>query len=163
MQGPMACESQWEGALSGLRLDDGGGFAIAYVDVGGNGLRLVREVGWLAFEVGRKVHEPKHLDPAADCMVVECGLSSSVHWGGNGIHCADDDGGGEHGHLVLGFCQGLREWFGRAAKGDVGVDDVKLPSVPDDLVNAQSPWDAEVVDEVDVDAGWGVEGVLSCQ
>ena len=48
----MACGSQREGSISGLRSDDGGGVAIAYVDAGWGGIRLVGEVGWLAFEPG---------------------------------------------------------------------------------------------------------------
>ena len=63
MQGPMARGSQLEGAVSGLCADDGGGVAKAYVDAGGGGLCLVGEVGWLAFEVGRPVHEPQYQDP----------------------------------------------------------------------------------------------------
>ena len=58
VQGAMACGSQREGPISGLCPDDGGGVAIAYVDAGGGGFCLVGEVGWLAFEVGRQVHEP---------------------------------------------------------------------------------------------------------
>ena len=156
MQGPMACWSQLQGAVAGLCPDDGGGVAIAYIDAGGGGLRLVREVGWLAFEVGRQVHEPQHFNCVADCMVVGCGLSSSVRRGAGGVHVADDDGGGEHGHVAVGFGQGLEEGFRRVAAGDVGVDDVELPSVPDDLVDAQCPWDAEVVDEVDMEASPGI-------
>ena len=38
----------------------------------------------------------------------------------------------------------------------MGVDDVELPSVPDDLIDTYPTWDAKVVDEVDVDAGLGV-------
>ena len=78
MQGAMARGSQRKGPGSGLRPNDGGGVAIAYVDAGGGGLRLVGEMGWLAFEVGRKVHEPQHFDGVADCMVLGCGLPSSV-------------------------------------------------------------------------------------
>ena len=84
MQGPMACGSKWEGTVSGLRPDDGGGLAIAYVDAGGDGFRLVREVGRLAFEVGCQFHEPQHFYGVADCMVLGCGLSFSVRWGGGG-------------------------------------------------------------------------------
>ena len=72
----MARASQREGAVSGLRPDDGGGVAIAYVDAGGGGLCLVGEVGWLAFEAGCQVHEPQHLDGVADCMFLGCGLPS---------------------------------------------------------------------------------------
>ena len=136
MQGPMPRGSQREGAVSGLRPDDGGGVAIAYVDAGGGGLRLVGEVGWFAFEVGRQVHEPQHFDGVADCMVLGCGLPSSVRRGGGGVHVADDDGGGEHCHLAVCFGQGFEEWFRGVAKGDVGVDDLKLPSAPDGLVDA---------------------------
>ena len=75
---------------------------------------------------------------------------------GAGVHVADDDGGHEHGHLAVCFGQGLEEGLCRVAEGDVGVDDVELPSVPDDLVDAQSHWDAEVVDQVDVDVGSGI-------
>ena len=56
----MACGSQREGSISGLRSDDGGGVAIAYVDAGWGGICLVGEVGWLAFEVGCQDHEPQH-------------------------------------------------------------------------------------------------------
>ena len=114
----------------GLCPDDGGGVAMAYVDAGGGGLRVVREVGWLALEVGRQVHKPRHFDGVGDCMVLGYGLSSSVRRDGSGVHVADDDGGGEHGHLVLCFGQGLEEGFPGVAEGDVGVDDVELPSVP---------------------------------
>ena len=147
MQGPMACGSQWDGAVWGFHPDDGGGVTIAHIDAKGGGLRLVREVGWLAFEVGRQVHEPQHFDGAADRVVLLCGLSSSVRRGAGRVHVADDDGAREHGHLAVCFGQGLEERFRRVAEEDVGVDDVELPSVPDDLVDAQSPLDAEVVDE----------------
>ena len=156
MQGPMACRSQWEGAVSGFRPDDGGRVAIACVDARGGGLRLVREVGWSALKVGHQVHEPQHFDGVADCMVFGCSLCSSVRRGGRGVHVDHDDDGGEHGHLAVCFDQGLEEVFRRVAQGDVGVDGVEVPSVADDLIDAQSPWDAEVVNEVDVDAGSGV-------
>ena len=94
------------------------------------------EVGWLAFEVGRQVHEPQHFDGVADCMVLRCGLSPSVRRGGGGVHVADDDCWGEHGHLAVCLCEGLEEGFRGIAKGDVGVDDVELPSVPDDLIDS---------------------------
>ena len=129
MQGPMARGSQREGAVSGLRPDDGGGVAIAYVDAGGGGLRLSGEMGWLTFEVGRQVHKPQHSDGAADFMVLGCGLPSSVCRAGGGVHVADDDGRGDHGHLAVCFGQGLEEGFRGVAEGDVGVDDVELPSV----------------------------------
>ena len=89
----MACGSQREGSISGLCPDDGGGVAIAYVDAGWGGICLVGEVGWLAFEVGRQVHEPHHFDGVADCMVLGCGLSPSVRRRGGGVHVADDDCG----------------------------------------------------------------------
>ena len=78
MQGPMARGSQREGAVSGLRPDDDGGVAMAYVDAGMGGLRLVGEIRWLAFEVGHQVHEPRHFDGVVDCMVLGCGLPSSL-------------------------------------------------------------------------------------
>ena len=156
MQGPMARVSQREGAVSGLRPDDGGRVAIAYVDAGGGGLHLVWEVGWLAFEVGRQVHEPQHFDGVADCMVLGCGLPSSVCRAAGGVLVADDDGGGVHGHLAVCFGQGLEKGFRGIPKADVGVDDVELLSVPGDFVDALSPWDAEVVDEIDVDASSGI-------
>ena len=156
MQGPMARESQREGVVSGLRPDDGGGVAITYVDAGGGRLRLAGEVGWLAFEVGRQVHEPQHFNGAADRIILGRGLSSSVRRGGGGVHVADDDGGGEHGHLAVCFGQGLEEGFRGVAKGDVGVDDVDLPSASDHHPDAYSPWDAEVVDKVDVDDFSGI-------
>ena len=152
----MARGSQREGAVSGLRPDDGGGVAIPYIDAGGGGLCLVREVGWLAFEVGCQVHEPQHFNGVADSMVLGCRLSSSVRRDGGGVHVAYDDGGAEHDHLAVCFGPGLEEGFRGVAEGDTGVDDVELPSVRDDLVDAQSPWDAEVVDEVDVYAGPGI-------
>ena len=82
MQGPMARGSQREGAISGLHPDDVGRVAIAYFDAGGGGLCLVGEVGWLTFEVDRQVQEPQHLDAVAECMVLGCGLPSSVCQGG---------------------------------------------------------------------------------
>ena len=124
------------GPVSGLRPDDGGGVAIAYVNARGGGLCLVGEVGWLAFEVGHHVHEPQLFDGVADCMVLWCCLSPSVRRDGGGFHVADDDCGGEHGHLAVCFSQGLQEGFRGVVKGDVGVDDVEWPSVPDDLVDA---------------------------
>ena len=136
MQGPMARGSQREGAVSGLRSDDGGGVAIAYVDAGGGGFRLVGKVGWWAFEVGCQLHEPQHFDGFADCMVLRCGLPASVRRGGGGVHGTDDDGGGEHGHLAVCFGHSLEEGFRGVAEGDVGVYDVELSSVPDDLVDA---------------------------
>ena len=152
----MACGSRWEGAVSDLSQDDGGGVAIAYVDAGGGSIRLVGEIGWLAFKGGRQVHEPQHFDGVAECMVLGCGLSPSVRQGRGGVHVADDDGGSEHDHLAVCFGQSLEEGFCRVTEGDVGVDDVELPSVPDDLVDRQSPWHAEVVDELDVDASPGI-------
>ena len=135
MRGAMACGSQREGSISGLCPDDGGGVAIAYVDAGRGGICLVGEVGRLAFEVGRQVHEPQHFDDVADRLVLGCGLSHSVRRGGGGFHVADDDCGGEHGHLLVCLGQGLEEGFRGFAEGDVGVDDVELPSVPDDLID----------------------------
>ena len=92
-------------------------------------------MGWLAFEVGRQVHEPQHFHGVADCMLLGCGLSPLVSRGGGGVHVADDDCGGKHGHLAVCLGQGLEEGFGGVAEGDLGVDDVKLPSVPDDLID----------------------------
>ena len=131
----MACGSQREGSISGLFPDDGGGVAIAFVDAGWGGICLVVEVGWLAFEVGCQVREPQHFDGAADCMVLGCGLSPSVRRAGGGVHFADNDCGGEHGHLAVCLGQGLEEGFCGIAEGDVGVDDVELASVPDDLID----------------------------
>ena len=116
------------------------------------------EVGWLAFKVGRQVHEPQHFDGVADCMVLGCGLSPSVRLGGGGVHVAHDDCGGEHGYLAVCPSQGLAEGFHGVAEGDVGVDDVELPSVLNNLIDTWPLWDAEVVDESDVDAGSGVQG-----
>ena len=132
----MACGSQREGSILGPRPDDGGGIAIPYVDAGWVGIRLVGEVEWLAFQVDRQVHEPQHFDGVADRMVLGCGLSPSVRRGGGGVHVADDDCRGEHGHLAVCLGQGLEERFCGVAEGDVGVDDVELQSVPDDLVDA---------------------------
>ena len=56
-----------------------------------------------------------------------------------GVHVADDDCGGEHGHLAVCLGQGLKEGFRGVAEGDVGVDDVQLPSVPDDLIVKKVP------------------------
>ena len=136
MQEPIARGSlqQWTG--SGLCPDDGGWVAIAYVVAGEGDLRLVGEVGCLAFEVGCQVHDPQCSDGVVDCVVLGCGLSSSVRRGGGGVHVADDDGGGKHGHLAVCLGQGLEVGFRGVAEGDAGVDDVELPSVPDDLVNA---------------------------
>ena len=131
----MACGSQREGTTLGLRPDDGGGVAIAYVDAGGGGICLVGEVGWLAFEVGRQVQGPQNSDGVADCMVLGCGLSPSVGRCGAGVHVADDDCRGEHGHLAVCLGQGLEEGFRGVAKGDAAVDDVEYPSVPDNLVD----------------------------
>ena len=130
MQGALARGSQREGSISSLRPDDGGGVAIAYVDAGEGGICFVGEMGRLAFEVCRQVHEPQHFDGVADCMVLGCGLSPSVRWGGGRVHVANDDCGGEHGHLAVSLGQGLEEGFCGVAKGDVGADDVELPSVP---------------------------------
>ena len=69
-------------------------------------------------------------------MVLGCCLSPSIRRGGGGVHVADDDCGGEHGHLAVCLGQGLEEGFRGVAEVDVGVDDVELPSVPDDLVDA---------------------------
>ena len=68
-------------------------------------------------------------------MVLGCGLSPSVRWAGGGVHVADDDCGGEHGNLAVCLGQGLEEGFRGFAEEDVGVDDVELPSVPDDLID----------------------------
>ena len=125
-----------EGPILGLRPDDGGWVGIAYVDAGGGSICLVGEVGCLVFEVGRQVHEPQHFDGVADCIVLGCGLFPSVRRVGGGVHVADDDCGGEHGHLAVCLSQGLEEGFRGVAEVDVGVDDVELPSVPDDLVGA---------------------------
>ena len=131
----MACGSQRKGSISGLSPDHGCGVAIAHVDAGWVSICLLREVGWLAFEVGRQVHEPQHIDGVADCTVLGCGLSPSVRRAGGGVHVADDDCGGEHGHLAVCLGQGLEEGFRGVAEGDVGVDDVELPSVSDDLID----------------------------
>ena len=128
--------SQREGPVSGLRPDDGGGLAIAYVDAGGGGLCLAGEVGCLASRVGRQVYEPQHFNGVADGMILGCGLLLSLRQDGGGVHVPHYDWGGEHGNLALCFGQGLKEGFGGVAEGDVGVDDVELPSVPDDLVDA---------------------------
>ena len=136
MQGALACGSQREGSILGLCPGDGGGVAIAYVDAGGGGICFVGEVRWLAFEVGRQIHEPQHFDGVADCMVLGCGLSPSVRRSGGRVHVADDDCGGEHGHLAVCLGQGLEEGFRGVAKEDVGVDGVELQSVPDDLIDA---------------------------
>ena len=135
MQAAMACGSQLEGPVSGLCPDDGDRVAIAYLDAGVGGLCLVGEVGWLAFEVGRQILEPQHFDGVVDCMVLGCGLSSSVPRAGGGVHVADDDCGGDHGHLAVCFSQGLEGGNRGVAEGDVGVDGVELPSVPNDLVD----------------------------
>ena len=138
------CRGLWpvgpsgRGAVSGLRPDEIGGVPIAYADAGGGGVRLVGEVGCLAFEVGRQVQEPQHFNGVANFMALGCGLPSSVRRVGGGVHVADDDGGGEHGHVAICFGQGLDEEFCGVAEGDVGVDDVELPSVPDILVDSVS-------------------------
>ena len=54
--------------------------------------------------------------------------------------------------------QRLEKGFCCVAKGDMSVDDIELPSVPDDLTDTQPPWDAEVLDEVDMDASLGIQG-----
>ena len=132
----MARGSQRQGAVLGLRPDDGGWVAIAYVDAGGGGICLVGEVGWLAFEVGRQVCAPQYFDGDANCIVLGCGLPFLVRQGGGGVRVADDDGGGEHAHLAVCFGGGLEEGFCGVADGDMGVDDVQLPFVPGDLVDA---------------------------
>ena len=136
MQGAMACGSQREGPVSGFRPDDGDGVAIAYVDGGGGGLCLVGEVGWSAIEVCSQVHEPQHFDGVADCLVLGRGLSPSARRGGEGVHVADDVCRGEHGHLAVCFGEGLEKGFCRVAEGDVSVDDVELPFVPNDFLDA---------------------------
>ena len=108
---------------------------IAYVDAGGGSICLVGEVGWLALKVGHQVHGPQHFDGVADCMVLGRGLSPSVRRGRVNVHVTDDDCGGEHGHLAVCLGQGLEEGFRGVAEGDVNVDDVELPSVPDNLVD----------------------------
>ena len=132
----MACGPQREGSISGLRPDDGGGVAVAYVDAGGGGICLVVEVGWLPFEVGRQVDEPPHFDGVTDCMLLGRGLSPSVCRGGGVVHVADDGCGGEHGHLAVCLGQGLEEGFCGVANRDSSADDVEVPSVPDDLLDA---------------------------
>ena len=106
----------------------------------------------VAFQASRQVQQPQHVHGVADCMVLGCGLSHSVCWAGGSVHVADDDAGGEHGHQAVCLGQDLEEGFCCVAEGDVGADDVELPSLPDDSVDAQSPRDGEVVDELDVDA-----------
>ena len=54
--------------------------------------------------------------------------------GGGAVHVADDVCGSKHGHLAVCPGQGLEEGFRGVAKGDAGVDDVELRSVPDDLI-----------------------------
>ena len=80
--------------------------------------------------------KPQHFDGVADCLVLAGALSPSVRRAGGGVHVADDDRGAKHGHLAVYLGQGLEEGFRGVAEGDVGVDDVELPSVPDDLVDA---------------------------
>ena len=75
---------------------------------------------------------------------------------GGGADVAGDDCGGEHGHLAVCLGQDLEEGFRCVAEGDVGVDVIELPSVPHNYVDAQSPQDAHVVDQVDVDAHPGI-------
>ena len=62
-------------------------------------------------------------------------LPSSVLSGGSGVHVADDDCRGEHRHLAVCFGEGLEEGFDGIAEGNVGDDDLELPSVSDDLVD----------------------------
>ena len=115
-------------------------------------MREMREVGFLAFQASCPVHELQHVNGVADCKVLGCGLFPAVRRCGGGVHVAHDYTGGEHGHLAVCLGQGLEAAFGCVAEGDVSVDDVELPSVPDDFVDHQSPRDAEVVDEADADA-----------
>ena len=64
------------------------------------------------------------------------GVACSPRSAGVGaVHVADDDCGGEHGHLAVCLSQGLEEGFRGVAKGDVGVDDFELPSLPDGLID----------------------------
>ena len=91
-----------------------------------------------------------------DCIVLGCGLSSLFCWGRGGVHVADDRSGGKNGKLAVCLGRGLEEGCRPVAERDVCFDDVELPSVPDDFVDAQSPWDADVVDEVDTDTGPGI-------
>ena len=120
----MACGSQREWAEPGLCLEDGAGVAVAHVNAGGGRLRLVEEVGWLAFQDSGQVDEPQHVDGVADCVVLGRGLSSAVRRDGGGVHVAHDDGGAEHGHLAVCFGQGLEEGFRCVSEGDAGVDDI---------------------------------------
>ena len=69
----------------------------------------------------RQVDEPQHVDGVADFMLLGRGLSPAVRRGGGGIHVADDDCGGEHGHLAVCLGQGLEEGFCGVAEGGVGV------------------------------------------
>ena len=131
----MARGSQRGGSISGLRTDDGGGVAIAYVDAdGAASVSWGKWDGWPSRLAVRSTC-PQHSDAVADCLVLGCGLSPSVRRVGGGVHVADDDYGGEHGHLAVCRGQGLEEGFRGVAEGDVGVDDVGLPSVPDDLID----------------------------
>ena len=120
------------------------------------GAGLVGEVGRLAFQASRQVHEPQHVDGVGDCngLWVWPVLLGPPGWGR--CHVADDDGAGEHGHLAVCLGQGLEEGFRCVDEDDVGVDDVELPSLPNHFVDAQPPWDAQVVDKLDVDERPGI-------
>ena len=135
VQGAMACGSQRKGSKSGLRPDDGGGVAIAYVDAGWGGICLVREVGWLAFEVACQVHEPQHLDGVADawCWSVACPPRSA--WVGAAFISPMMIVGASMAIWRYASARAWRKGFCGVAKGDVGVDDVELPSIPDDLID----------------------------
>ena len=148
----MACGTQREAAVSGLSPDDCGGVAVAYDYAQGGDLRFVGECGWLASQASRQVHKSQHVDCDADCIVLGCGLSTSVCRGWGGVHVADNEGGGKHGHTAVCLDQGFEKGFCFVTAEDGGVDGFQIPSLPDDFVDAQSPRDAELVDEVDVDA-----------
>ena len=60
-----------------------------------------------------------------------------------------------NGLLAVCFGQGLEERFCCVADGEVRVYDNQLPSLPESFIDAQSPWDAEVLEEVDMNACWG--------
>ena len=158
MQGPVACESHWEGAVSGLCPDDGAGVAVAYVHAGGGGLRLVGEVRWWPSRLAIRSTSPSisMVSRTAWSWGVACPPRSAGV--GAAFMSLMTMGGGEHGHLAVCLGQGLEEGFRHVAEGDVTVDEVELPSVPDDFVDAQPPWDAQVVGEVKVDARLGIHG-----
>ena len=127
--------------------------AFAQIMAGGGGLRLVGEVRELAC---RQVNKPLHFDGVADCVVLGCGLLSSVCRGGCGVHVADDNFGAS---MAIWQYASAKAWRKGSVASPKRMWVLMTLSCPASrrLPGRSASLDADVVDEVDVDARLGVQ------